>query len=242
MKAIILAAGRGSRMKKLTEERPKCLIELKGVHLIEWQINALRGAGINQIGIVTGYKHEFLRNFNLFEFYNPRWAETNMVSSLAYAEEWLLSEPCIVSYSDIFYDSSAVKLLLETNADLAVTYDPQWLTLWEKRFDDPLIDAESFRITPDNIILEIGKKPSKLDDIQGQYMGLLRFSPKGWSEVVRIRSQLSDRESDKMHMTGTLQKVIDEGKIDIIGFPYNGIWGEIDNENDLSLWNNELPF
>ncbi len=76
MKAIILAAGRGSRMKSLTEERPKCLVELAGKALLDWQLEALREAGVSEIAIVTGYKRELLANRGLVEFYNPRWAET----------------------------------------------------------------------------------------------------------------------------------------------------------------------
>ena len=102
MKAIILAAGRGSRMKDLTEDKPKCLVKLHGKSLLDSQLQALSDAGIAEIAIVTGYKRELLANRGLFEFHNSRWAETNMVSSLACAQEWLETEPCIVSYSDIF--------------------------------------------------------------------------------------------------------------------------------------------
>ena len=102
MKAIILAAGRGSRMKELTAENHKCLVELRGKPLLEWQLLALREAGIGEIAIVTGYKRELLSQYGLAEFHNPRWEKTNMVSSLACAERWLQVGPCIVSYSDIF--------------------------------------------------------------------------------------------------------------------------------------------
>ena len=112
MKAIILAAGRGSRMKNLTDERPKCMVELHGKSLLEWQLQALREAGVDDIAIVTGYKREMFSQWKLKEFHNPRWAETNMVSSLACAYEWLEAEPCIVSYSDIFYDATAVTSLM----------------------------------------------------------------------------------------------------------------------------------
>ena len=60
MRGIILAAGRGSRMKHLTSERPKCMVKLQGKPLIEWQLEALRAAGIDDIAIVTGYRHELL--------------------------------------------------------------------------------------------------------------------------------------------------------------------------------------
>jgi L-glutamine-phosphate cytidylyltransferase len=236
LKAIILAAGRGSRMGHLTDDHPKCLVKLNGKTLLEWQLKALHSAGIRDIAIVTGYKREMLNKWELKEFHNPRWAETNMVSSLACAQEWLETEPCIVSYSDIFYDASAVNSLMESDASLAVTYDKQWLALWEKRFGDPLLDAETFRIDEKGRLTEIGNRPQAVDEVQGQYMGLLRFTPEGWSEVTRIRSTLSAMDCDKMHMTGTLQKVIEAGKLSIATIPYVGEWGEIDSADDLSAY------
>jgi choline kinase len=236
MKAIILAAGRGSRMGHLTEECPKCLVELRGKTLLDWQLSALRNAGIEEIAIVTGYKRELLGGQGLVEFHNPRWAETNMVSSVACAERWLLTEPCIVTYSDIFYTPEAVKPLIDCNAALAVTYDPHWLTLWEKRFGDPLLDAESFRMNPDNTLAEIGKKPKTVSEVQGQYMGLLRFTPSGWNEIRKIRDSFTPIECDRMHMTGALQKVIEVGHLSIDAFAYEGEWGEVDSAEDLGKY------
>ena len=234
MKAIILAAGRGSRMKDLTDERPKCLIELRGKPLLDWQLLALREAGISEIAIVTGYKHELLANRGLKEFHNPRWDETNMVSSLACAEEWLDVESCIVSYSDIFYSASAVTALIESRFGLAVTYDENWRALWEKRFGDPLLDAETFRLTAEGTLAEIGNRPETVAEVEGQYMGLLRFTPSGWREVQRIRSLLPKEVRDSMHMTGTLQRVIAENRVQIAALPYVGDWGEVDSAEDLA--------
>lgn len=236
MKAIILAAGRGSRMKNLTDERPKCLVELRGKALLDWQLEALRAAGITEIAIVTGYKRELLANRGLIEFHNARWAETNMVSSLACAQDWLQAEPCIVSYSDIFYSPAAVQSMMTCEASLAVTYDPNWLELWTQRFGDPLLDAETFRLTPEHTLAEIGNKPTSVDEVQGQYMGLLRFTPEGWTEVLRIRTELTSDQCDKMHMTGTLQKVIDARRVAIAAVPYEGEWGEVDFAYDLDAY------
>ena len=236
MKAIILAAGRGSRMKDLTDERPKCLVALRGKALLDWQLEALRAAGIAEIAIVTGYKRELLANRGLVEFHNARWAETNMVSSLACAQDWLQGEPCIISYSDIFYSPVAVQSLMTCTASLAVTYDPNWLELWTQRFGDPLLDAETFRLTPVHTLAEIGNKPTSVDEVQGQYMGLLRFTPEGWTEVLRIRSELTPEQCDKMHMTGTLQKVIDARRVAIAAVPYTGEWGEVDSAEDLASY------
>lgn len=233
MKAIILAAGRGSRMKDLTNERPKCLVELRGKALLDWQLEALRAAGVAESAIVTGYKRELLVNRGLVEFHNVRWAETNMVSSLACAQEWLQAGPCIVSYSDIFYSPAAVQSLMSCTASLAVTYDPNWLELWTQRFGDPLLDAETFRLTPEHTLAEIGNKPTTVDEVQGQYMGLLRFTPEGWAEVLRIRSGITSEQCDNMHMTGTLQKVVEAERISVLALPYTARWGEIDSVDDL---------
>ena len=233
MKAIILAAGRGSRMKRLTEQRPKCLVQLHGKALLDWQLDALRKSGIKQIAIVTGYKRELLTNRGLVEFYNSHWSKTNMVASLACAKEWLKTDECIVSYSDIFYSSAVVELLIESQAPLALTYDQNWLDLWTQRFGDPLIDAETFLLNKDSTILEIGKKPKSLDQIQGQYIGLLKFTPSGWAEIDKIISGLSPEVSANIHMTDILQKVIEAGRVKIKGIPFSDRWGEVDSEKDL---------
>jgi choline kinase len=236
MKAVILAAGRGSRMKKLTDERPKCLVKLRGKTLLDWQLDAFKNAGISQIAIVTGYKRQLLANRGLQEFYNARWAETNMVYSLACANAWLMEGPCIVSYSDIFYCIRAVTLLMENPMPLAITYDPNWLALWTRRFGNPLLDAETFRLNLDNTVSEIGNKPKSVEEIEGQYMGLLRFEPEGWMEVLRICSALTSVESDNIHMTWVLQKIIESGKVSINAISYSGEWGEVDSVKDLEVY------
>jgi choline kinase len=240
MKAIILAAGRGSRMKDLTAELPKCLVKLRGQTLIAWQLKAIKEAGINEVAIVTGYKRELLLDLGLKEFHNPRWMETNMVSSLTYADEWLQAEPCIVSYSDIFYQPQAIKLLMATPSDLAVTCDPNWLKLWQKRFPDPLTDAETFLTSENGVLIEIGSKPKSFKEVQAQYMGLLRFTPKAWHELLSLRSVMEPRDRDAMHMTAALQKIIEAGQIDIDTINYELPWGEVDTASDLCLYNENL--
>ena len=236
MRAIILAAGRGRRMKELGDQIPKCLIKLQGKPLLEYQLSALRQAGITEIALVTGYRSEMFLDYDLAKFQNTRWAETNMVESLCCAEEWLQTEPCIVSYSDIFYEVPAVKCLIDNQDLLALTYDPNWLELWARRFADPLSDAETFRLGSEHELSEIGKKPNSTEEIQGQYMGLLRITPRGWTEILRLRARLSPLERDNIHMTGILQMVLEEKKIAITALPYSDKWGEVDSLNDLLLY------
>ncbi len=236
MKAIILAAGRGSRMKHLTDERPKCLVEFRGKPLIEWQLKALSAAGISDIAIVTGYKKELLSCYKLTEFHNARWFDTNMVVSLECADKWLRLEPTIISYSDIFYESSAVTSLINCSAPLAITYDPNWLSIWEDRFKDPLSDAETFLINSSNQVLEIGNKPDTVDEVQGQYMGLLRITPESWSYILNVLAKFPGNKRDKVSMTSVLQTFIKQSKFPLIGVPYESDWGEIDSESDLQVY------
>lgn len=233
MKAIILAAGRGSRMLSLTDDRPKCLVELKGKPLLHWQLEALRGAGIADILVVRGYlKDRVAGDFQVTE--NPRWHETNMVASLMAARDWLCESPCIVSYSDIIYPSAAVERLLNTSqtAPLAILYDLNWLKLWEQRFNDPLIDAESF-VQENGILKDIGRSGVRLEEIQGQYMGLLKFSPQSATWM----SELLDKNQnlcDKLDMTALLRLLIENGK-EIMAIPWDGKWCEVDNRVDLEV-------
>lgn len=236
MKAIILAAGRGSRLGNLTDERPKCLVELRGRPLLRWQLDALSQAGISEVAIVRGYRGELLAGYGTRFFDNPDWSSTNMVSSLACAEPWLGSEPCIVSYSDIFYTAAAVRSLMNSTAELAITYDPSWRALWEKRFENVLSDAETFRLHEDGSVEDIGRKPQHVDEVQGQYMGLLRFTPASWARVQRLRARVEPAVRDRLDMTTTLRRLILEEGQRVDALPYTEGWGEVDSQDDLAAY------
>lgn len=226
-------------MGHLTEERPKCMVELGGRPLLEWQTAALRLAGVNDIAIVTGWRKELLESRVTTTFHNPRWMKTNMVISLVCAAPWLESDTCIVSYSDIFYPPQAVTSLDMFGADLAITYDPDWLSLWSRRFSDPLSDAETFRTDNEGRIIEIGNKAAQLDEIRGQYMGLLRFTPAGWHTVHCYLDKLDSAALDKLDMTTLLRGLVHIGTT-IKAVPLRGRWGEIDSATDLALYEEDL--
>ncbi|CTQ48879.1 NTP transferase domain-containing protein [Jannaschia donghaensis] len=238
MKTLILAAGRGSRMRHLTEDRPKGLTPLDGIPLIERQRTALMQAGATEIGIVTGYLAEQLVSYGDATFHNPRWAETQMVSSLATAEAWLSAEPVIVSYSDIFYSAATVSALADATADLAITFDTEWRSQWEGRFDDPLLDAETFRLRDEGgtmFLTEIGRVPRAIDEIEGQYMGLLRFTPAGWRQIADARATLDHKTRDAQSMTELLDFMIARGAR-VQAIPTSDAWGEIDSVEDLAFF------
>jgi choline kinase len=86
---VILAAGRGSRLLSLTDDRPKGLVRVDGRALVEWQLDALRGGGVESLAIVTGYRQQDYDRFSVRTLHNARWAETNMVASMLCALEAL---------------------------------------------------------------------------------------------------------------------------------------------------------
>jgi choline kinase len=226
-------------MGELTAEIPKCLVQLGGRPLLEWQTGALRAAGIDRIAIVTGWQPERLANRGLETFHNSRWSQTQMVMSLACASEWLAADTCIVSYSDIFYPAFAVRALMAADEDIAITYDPEWLALWSRRFADPLSDAESFETDTRGRITDIGRKTDDIHRIRGQYMGLLKFMPKGWQAVGELLSRLERHSRDRLDMTSLLQRLVASGH-EIGAVAVEGPWGEVDNERDLALYEEDF--
>jgi len=238
--AIILAAGRGSRLDATTDALPKCLIRIAGRRLLDRQIESLSKGGVDNIGIVTGYGAAHLSREPLFRFHNTLWESTDMVASLKCATTWLSNSPCIVSYSDIFYDQGAIDSLVTSDADLAITFDPKWLDQWKARFSDPLSDAETFQFNKAGYLTEIGNKADNVSEIQGQYMGLLRFTPLGWGAFLQAISSFSTKELISLHITTVLNRIVQIGSVKIQVLPFSGVWGEIDTPRDLELFQNRM--
>lgn len=233
-KAVILAAGRGSRMGDMTAKQPKCFTRLYGQRLLDWQLMALRAAGICDIAIVRGYcGHLFSEPVHYFD--NPRWQQTNMVRSLEAAADWLQVDDCIISYSDIFYSAETVRHLDEAKESVAISYDPDWLSVWSRRFDNPLSDAETFRRHSDGTLAEIGLRSETLDAIEGQYMGLLKLTPSGWQAVQDLLDKLEQQAVDRLDMTSLLRHGLATGwRIGTV--PVKGAWGEVDSVSDLAAY------
>jgi choline kinase len=240
MRALILAAGRGSRLGLLGADRPKCLVELDGAPLLERQAAALRGGGIQQIGIVRGYRADMLALPGLVLFENARWESTNMVRSLMTASEWLRAVPTVVSYADIFYRAELIRRLVNAPGDLVITYDRAWRKLWSRRFADPLTDAETFRMDDEECLLDIGGRANRIEEIEGQYMGLLKFTPAAWAAVETLISELDETACDRLDMTGLLRRLLLAQALRIRTIGTEGQWGEIDSASDVALYRSML--
>lgn len=239
MRAIILAAGEGQRLRPLTLDRPKCLVEYRGKALVDYEIETMRACGLTDIILIKGYRQETLLRPGVRYVVNPDYATTNMVWTLFCAESYF-DDDLLVSYGDILYGPSILKPLLESQDDFSVAVSTDWKELWMKRMEDPLKDAETMKIDAKGLIRELGKKPKSYDEIQGQYMGLFKIR-KGMLEKVRRVYHEADKHAiydgkdyRNMFMTSFIQRVIDLGHpVKAVRVP--GEWLEIDRLDDLKV-------
>lgn len=238
LKAIILAAGEGTRLRPYTLDRPKCLVEVNGISLLDRQLAVLATQAISPIVLIGGYRIDMLKRPEIDLKVNPRYAETNMVWTLFCAEEELEGD-ILLCYGDIVYSREILEALLKSDADIAVAIDLEWESYWRARNEDPLDDAETLKLTNDGQIIEIGQKPKSLSEIEGQYMGLMKFSAKGIKQLkktfndAKISGALRGKSLEKAYMTDLLQEMIDLNfRLDAV--TVNGGWVEVDTVSDLN--------
>ncbi len=208
---------------------------------MEWSALSLKQAGIQNIHIVSGYQAEKVRAeaaaLNINEVNNPDWQSTDMVYSLVLALQHLKLKKFVVVYGDILFHPQHVIDLLECTNDIAMTYDCDWLNLWKLRFEEPMDDAETFKINNGNLY-EIGMQPSSLAEIQGQFMGLLLFRPEGVLKLKQALQQIGKLEK-KVQLTQLLQTLIQtKHHIEIVAV--RGRWCEIDTQADLHTYRQQL--
>ena len=242
MKVIILAAGLGTRLRPMTDERPKCMVPLCGKPMLMRQIDVLRNSGLNDIILLGGYRADRLTEIGYPVVINKRYAKTNMVSTLFCAEEHMKDdEDLLITYGDIIYEEKVLQSILSCKAPLCVSVDREWKKLWQLRLADPLSDAETLKLVGNDKIVELGKKPKGYDEIQGQYMGLIKVSKNFVKQFKRVWNEL-DRNAiydgknfDNMYMTSFIQHLINENWDVRAAFTDNG-WLEVDSYDDLKLY------
>ena len=158
-----------------------------------------------------------------------------MVQSLLCADRILKKNECIVSYSDIIYDSRGLLDLKKSKSIISILFDDKWKNLWKKRFAHPLTDAETFKIDKNKNIIEIGKKTKSYKDIEGQYMGLIKFKPLGWEKFKIALKDHFKKGFNKNYLTDIFQKIIEKDISKIKAVKFSGRWCEIDFPKDIKV-------
>lgn len=234
MKAVILAAGRGSRMQSKTAETPKCLLKFRGKALIEHSIEKLMNhLNPRDIFIVSGYKSELLRNLGIQQIFNSNWETTNIMGSLMVASEILQKNDSIVVYSDVFFEEFAIKDALNGSYPSILSV-VSWPSVWGARFDNPLDDLENFK-TKNGLVTLIGGKAKSLEDVDGQFAGIYTLTPRSWSVINKIPNL------QNLDTTTALNLAINAG-VNFSNILYKGFWAEFDSISDFLTQNSKWDY
>lgn len=242
MRAIVLAAGQGTRLAPFTHNVPKCLARLCGRTLLDRARDSLTAAGIRDLWVVAGYRSDLIVRQNYRVVLNERFRHTNMVASLFSARHLIDgSTDTLICYGDIVFEARVVAALAQATGTLALAINREWQSLWSARMEDALADAETLKMDAVGRVTEIGRRPRCLSEIQGQYMGLIKLRADAGKAFVRAydamdrKAVYDGRDFDQLHMTTFLQHLIGEGWV-VDAVEVRGGWLEIDTVRDLRLY------
>ena len=243
MRAIIIGAGRGSRLMPSTANAPKCFAEVRGSRILDRTLDAFADNGIDDICFIGGYQIDCVREaYPQFTFrHNDDWENNNILASLMYAED-LMDEPFICTYSDVLFTADVIKNLLPVTDDIAVVVDTAWLDRYVHRTEHPPDDAEKV-IVENGAVMRVhrGIEPGAA---HGEYIGVAKFSASGAAELRRHYQRCKDahagrsfREAavfEKAYLIHLFQDMIEAG-VHFAHVDTPGGYMEIDTQQDLDL-------
>ena len=237
---IIIAAGLGSRLKSYTENLPKCMLDFNGKTLLQRQIEAFKENGLNNISLIRGFKKEKINYPDIRYFENKDYKNNNILNSLMYAEE-SINGHVIISYSDILFEKEVVARLLKSEHDISIVVDIDWRDYYIDRKQHPIEEAENVIFDANNNVVEIGKIHTGKHDVHGEFIGMLKLSPRGAEIFKRHFHRAKDLYWNKpFQRAGTFQMAyitdIIQDMSDL-GVPIHCViiergWKEIDTEED----------
>lgn len=239
MKAIIIAAGMGSRLRPYTALRPKCMVEVRGKPILHHQLDALRAHGIEDIVVIRGYKGRAIQARGVRFVDNRDYANNNILLSLFCAGTELTGD-VIVSYGDIVYGADVVGALLESPQAGALVVDTAWASNYEGRTDHPIEQAELCRQNAFDMVTEVGKSIGA-EGAFGEFIGLARFDASMvaqlWARYLQAVSRGLDRPfvHAKTLRKAYLSDLINDAVQADLPFgtcPIHGGWREIDTVQD----------
>lgn len=240
MKAIIVAAGTGSRLNPITNGRPKCLLEVGGQTILERSLRVLRENNIDDIVVVKGYYGHLIDYPDITYCHNPHFERNNVLGSLFCAEDEI-NDDFIFSYSDIIYSREIVEKLVRSDADIALIVDVSWAQLYKGRDQHPISEAELVKVE-NGRVTKIGKEVVSPEEAYGEFIGLAKFSKSG-AEAMRAAYHRVAKECpaapfqhaaslEKAYITDILQELVDLGSL-VKHIDISDGWIEIDTPQDL---------
>jgi L-glutamine-phosphate cytidylyltransferase len=232
MKAVILAAGQGTRIRAVHGERPKCLIEVEDRTILDHQLEGLLGVGVNEIAIVVGYeKQQIIRHVHRrfgrcgpkIDFIeNPAFAITNNIYSLWLARDWVGQDGFVCLNADVICGHQILGAALKNDSLVSMIVDREWR------------DETMKVIIADGRVVRMSKKISK-QEFSGTYIGITVFAPAVCAPFFAKMQELVETGRVNEFFNVAVQEMADEGLR--VGFTITagGPWAEIDDPVDLSF-------
>lgn len=234
MQAIIMAAGKGSRLGSLTAGKPKSFVEIKGKKLIDYNLKLLEKYGVDEIIIVTGYQCEAFEELaqgmkNVKFAYNPFYEMMNVLGSF-YMGMDLLEDDFIYLHADTVCEPEIFEKLMKLDADVTLPVD-------YRTCDD---EAMKVRSEAGKITQITKQMPNELAD--GEFIGMASFRKKVLPALRNKTRQLMKEKAFTAYFESAIQKLIDEERFDIKAVPTDGgFWTEIDFIEDYEKAVKEMP-
>ena len=232
MKAIILAAGVGSRIRPMTDDCPKTLLKIGEVTILERMLTNIQACGINDVIFVLGYLQEKIEAFvkdtfpNLKTHFivNDRYAETNTGYSLMLAEELVMGSSFVKFDADVVFDRKILEKLLACD-------DQNYLCI-DKNIQ---LDAEEIKVVVDrNDRIIKASKTVRPNDAMGESIGIEKISSDTAGLLfAELRAMMGQAENHQEYYEGAYERLIKKNvpfyTLDITGLN----WAEIDTKNDF---------
>ena len=243
-RAILLAASRGRKLGPLTEQRPKCMLDVRGEPLLQRLVWTLNGSGLRDVTVVRGYRKETIALAGVEAVDNDRFAETGEAASLACACN-RLHGPCLISYGDILFRRHVLDGLLAAEGDIVTVVDarrrndgsrgPDRAVDWvrcSRPFTGSYLDDE--RVT----LEAIWSDPAGADAAHGEFIGLTKLSEEG-AALVRGMLDAMGKEGalDEADLPDLFARLVAEGATIDVHY-VTGHWLDVDDAFDLASLRN----
>jgi choline kinase len=226
MRALILAAGLGTRLAPITNDRPKSLVPVNGQPILLKQIDNLQKNGIDNITIISGYMadilektvHEKYPEIKIIE--SVDYATTNNMYSAYLGRETIGNHEFIMMNADVFFDASVITALMACDAPNAIVTD----------LGTYLEESMKVRETNGRLV-EISKAIAQ-ENALGSSIDVYKFSAEaGKAFFKKCEEYIVKRKELKMWSEAALNDIL--GEIEFMACPLDGRWLEIDNHEDL---------
>ncbi len=240
MNVIIVSGGKGTRVRPLTNEIPKTMIEVYGKTVLESQIEIYRNCGITDITVVTGYQSEKINLPNITCIKNEKYETTNVNEGIFCAKS-KFNDSVIITYGDIIFDQEILEQSLNFKGDIGVVIDLDWKKQYTGKFGRPLSEADNVIIN-EKQILEIRKNIAEKEGfILAESIGMFHLSKRGAKIIADRYDHLKKSHKGRFHSASSftnalfndmIQDLIDTS-ITVEPIPIKGKWCEVDFKIDL---------